>query len=130
MFESGAILLYLTNKFEAVVPTDPQVHADCMAWLVWQVGTAPFRGCGFGHFYKYAPVVLEYPINQYAMEAMRQLDVLNRHFAENESMCGDQYSTAEIAIWRWFNLLGVQNGDEAAEFLQAESYALVGRRAS
>jgi len=101
-----------------------------MAWLFWQVGTAPFLGGGFGHFYKYAPVTLEYPINRYAMEAKRQLDVLNRHLAENEYMCGDQYSIADIAIWPWFYLLVFQNGYEAAEFLQVESYEHVGRWAS
>jgi len=130
IFESGAILLYLANKFECLVPTDPQLHSDCMAWLFWQVGTAPFLGGGFGHFYKYAPVTLEYPINRYAMEAKRQLDVLNRHLAENEYMCGNQYSIADIAIWPWFYLLVFQNGYEAAEFLQVESYEHVGRWAS
>jgi len=130
IFESGAILLYLARKFDAFVPTDPQEHADCMAWLFWQVGSAPFLGGGFGHFYKYAPVTLEYPINRYAMEAKRQLDVLNRHLAENEYMCGNQYSIADIAIWPWFYLLVFQNGYEAAEFLQVESYEHVGRWAS
>jgi len=101
-----------------------------MAWLFWQVGTASFHSGRFGHFYKCVPVILEYPINRYAMEVKRQLDVLNRHFAENVYMCGDQYSIADIAIKPWFYLLVFQNGDEAAEFLHVESYALVGRWAS
>ena len=101
VFESGAILLYLAEKFGAFLPTDPAARTAALSWLMWQMGSAPFLGGGFGHFYSYAPVKIEYAINRYAMEAKRQYDVLDRHLADNEHMAGDDYSIADIATYPW-----------------------------
>ena len=122
VFESGAILLYLAEKFGALVPQDPSQKAECLSWLFWQMGSAPYLGGGFGHFYKYAPEKFEYPINRFAMEAKRQLDVLDRHLAENRYMCGDEYTIADIAIWPWYGVLALGRLYDAAEFLDVQSY--------
>ncbi len=121
LFESGAILLYLAEKFDKFIPQGDK-RAQCLSWLFWQMGSAPFVGGGFGHFYAYAPEKLEYPINRYTMETKRQLDVLNQHLANHTYMCGDEYTIADIAIWPWYGVL-VQGGlYEAAEFLDVKSY--------
>jgi GST-like protein len=122
VFESGAILLYLAEKFGAFLPTTLPARAETLSWLFWQMGSAPFVGGGFGHFYVYAPVKLEYPINRYAMETKRQLDVLDRRLADNEYVAGDEYTIADMAIWPWYGGLvkGWQYG--AAEFLSVHEY--------
>lgn len=126
LFESGAILLYLAEKFDKFIPQGNK-RAQCLSWLFWQMGSAPFVGGGFGHFYAYAPEKLEYPINRYTMETKRQLDVLNQHLATHTYMCGDEYTIADIAIWPWYGVL-VQGGlYEAAEFLDVQSYPYVMR---
>jgi len=122
VFESGAILLYLAKKFNAFLPSDPTAEAECLSWLFWQVGTAPYLGGGFGHFYKYAPIKIEYCIDRFTMEVKRQLDVLNRRLADNQYMCGDEYTVADIAIWPWFSALVLHNGYSAEDFLQVKSY--------
>ena len=122
VFESGAILLYLAEKFGAFLPTDPAARAAALSWLFWQMGSAPLLGGGFGHFYAYAPEKYEYPINRYAMEVKRQLDVLDRHLAERDYMAGDEYSIADMAIWPWYGGLVLGRLYEAAEFLDVESY--------
>ncbi|MCP5073821.1 MAG: glutathione-dependent disulfide-bond oxidoreductase [Rhodobacteraceae bacterium] len=127
VFESGAILLYLAEKFGAFLPSDPANRAECLSWLFWQMGSAPYLGGGFGHFYAYAPVKLEYPINRYAMEVKRQLDVLDRHLAESEYMCGSEYTIADIAIWPWYGALAKGLVYDAAEFLDTASYEHVNR---
>ncbi len=125
VFESGAILLYLAEKFGAFLPSDPAKRAECMSWLFWQMGSAPFLGGGFGHFYAYAPEKFEYPINRYAMEVKRQLDVLNRHLADNQFMCGDDYTIADMAIWPWYGAVLKNLAYDAAEFLEAHTYTNV-----
>lgn len=127
VFESGAILMYLAEKFDAFLPKDQSVRAETLSWLFWQMGSAPFLGGGFGHFYAYAPTKLEYPINRYAMEVKRQLDVLDRRLATNEFVAGHQYTIADMAIWPWYGGLvkGWQYG--AAEFLSVQEYRNVGR---
>ncbi|MET7241795.1 glutathione-dependent disulfide-bond oxidoreductase [Methylobacterium sp. EM32] len=122
VFESGAILTYLAEKFGAFLPTEPAARAETLSWLFWQMGSAPFLGGGFGHFYAYAPQKFEYPINRYAMESKRQLDVLDRRLAEHEFIAGDAYTIADMAIWPWYG--GVVKGwlYEAAEFLDVQSY--------
>lgn len=122
VFESGSILLYLAEKFGAFLPADPDKRTEALNWLFWQMGSTPYIGGGFGHFYHYAPVKFEYAINRFAMEAKRQLDVLDRHLAQNEFMAGDQYSIADMAIWPWYGGLakGTQYG--AGEFLQGHAY--------
>lgn len=127
VFESGAILLYLAEKFDAFLPTDAADRAECLSWLFWQMGSAPYLGGGFGHFYKYAPQKWEYPINRFAMEVKRQLDVLDRRLAENRFMCGEEYTVADIAIWPWYGALVANIVYEAAEFLDASSYTHVNR---
>ena len=122
VFESGAILLYLAEKFGAFLPTDPAKRTECLSWLFWQMGSAPYLGGGFGHFYAYAPVKIEYCIDRFAMEVKRQLDVLDRHLAEHEYMAGDEYSIADIAIWPWYGAVVANAVYEAAEFLDAQSY--------
>ncbi len=107
LFESGAILLYLAEKFDALIPGDLPLRAKCLSWLFWQMGSAPYLGGGFGHFYSYAPEKYEYPINRYAMEVKRQLDVLDRHLADNQYFCGAEYSIADIAIWPWYGNLAL-----------------------
>lgn len=127
IFESGAIMLYLADKFKTLIPQNPKGRAECLNWLFWQMGAAPFLGGGFGHFYVYADEKLEYPINRYTMEVKRQLDVLDKHLAENEFMVGSEYTIADISIWPWWG--GVYSGAvyDAAEFLDTASYKHVGR---
>jgi GST-like protein len=127
VFESGAILLYLAEKFGVLLPTEPAARTACMSWLFWQMGSAPYLGGGFGHFYKYAPIKIEYCIDRFTMEVKRQLDVLDRHLAANQFMCASEYTIADIAIWPWYGALVLNIGYEAAEFLQAESYTHVNR---
>jgi GST-like protein len=127
IFESGAILMHLAEKFGALLPTEPAKRAECLSWLFWQMGSAPYLGGGFGHFYAYAPTKIEYAINRYAMEVKRQLDVLDRRLAESQYLAGDDYTIADIAVWPWYGNLamGLQYG--AGEFLQVESYVHVRR---
>jgi GST-like protein len=122
IFESGAILLYLAEKFNAFLPSDPAKKAECMSWLFWQMGSAPMLGGGFGHFYAYAPEKYQYPIDRYAMEVKRQLDVLNLQLADKEYICGDEYTIADMAIWAWYGAMVLGKLYEAAEFLDVESY--------
>jgi len=127
LFESGAILLHLAEKFGVLIPSDPVLRAECMSWLFWQMGSAPYLGGGFGHFYAYAPTKIEYCIDRFAMEVKRQLDVLDRHLAENRYMCGDEYSIADIAIWPWYGAVYSGAVYDAAEFLDTKSYSNLGR---
>jgi GST-like protein len=127
VFESGAILLYLAEKFGAFLPPDGAPRAECLSWLFWQMGSAPFLGGGFGHFYAYAPVKIEYAIDRYAMEVKRQLDVLDRRLAESEYLAGDDYTIADIAAWPWYGALVKGHLYEAGEFLQVHEYAHVVR---
>ena len=122
IFESGAIMLYLAESFDAFLPKEPQLKAQCLSWLFWQVGSGPYLGGGFGHFYAYAPEKFEYPIERFTMEVKRQLDVLDRHLENNKYMCGDQYTIADMAIWPWYGALVKNKVYEAAEFLQTASY--------
>ena len=130
VFESGSILLYLAEKFGALLPTDHGKRTEAMNWLFWQMGSAPYLGGGFGHFYAYAPEKFEYPINRFAMEVKRQLDVLNRHLADNRYMAGDEYSVADIAIYPWYGLLVEGALYDAAEFLSVHEYEHVRRWAA
>lgn len=130
VFESGAILLYLAEKFGALLPVDRATRAECLSWLFWQVGSAPFLGGGFGHFYAYAPEKIEYAIDRYAMEVKRQLDVLDRHLSEHRYLAGDDYSIADIAVWPWYGLLAEGRLYDAGEFLQVQTYAHVRRWAA
>jgi GST-like protein len=127
VFESGSILLYLSEKFGALLPADPQARTECLNWLFWQMGSAPYIGGGFGHFYAYAPVKLEYPINRFAMEAKRQLDVLDRRLAEQPYLGGSEYSIADIANWSWYGVLALGRIYDAGEFLQVQEYQNVQR---
>jgi GST-like protein len=127
VFESGAILLYLAERFGALLPTGHHARTACLSWLFWQMGSAPYLGGGFGHFYAYAPVKIEYCIDRFAMEVKRQLDVLDRHLADHRYMAGDEYSIADIAIWPWYGALVAGMVYDAAEFLQVASYAHVNR---
>ena len=122
VFESGAILVHLAEKFGALLPTAPAARAECLSWLFWQMGSAPFVGGGFGHFYAYAPEKLEYPINRYAMETKRQLDVLDRLLATRRHVAGDDYTVADIAIWPWYGQMAQGLLYGAGEFLQVEQY--------
>ncbi len=122
VFESGAILLYLAEKFGAFLPSDPAMRPEMLSWLFWQMGSAPYLGGGFGHFYAYAPEKYEYPINRFAMEVKRQLDVLDRHLADSKYMCGDEYTIADIAIWPWYGNLVLGKAYNAGEFLDVQSY--------
>ncbi|PDS43579.1 glutathione-dependent disulfide-bond oxidoreductase [Rhizobium anhuiense] len=122
VFESGAILTYLAEKFGAFLPTEPADRAECLSWLFWQMGSAPYLGGGFGHFYAYAPVKIEYAIDRFAMEVKRQLDVLDRRLAESEYLAGSQYTIADIAVWPWYGGLVKGWTYGAAEFLQVEDY--------
>lgn len=125
LFESASILKYLAEKFQAFIPLSDSGRAECFNWLFWQMGSAPLLGGGFGHFYAYAPEKFEYPINRYTMEIKRQLDVLNRHLADNRYLCGDEYSIADMAIYPWYGVL-VQGGlYDAAEFIEARIYTHV-----
>lgn len=127
LFESGAILLYLAEKFDAFLPSKPEQRAELLSWLFWQVGSAPYLGGGFGHFYKYAPIKIEYCIDRFTMEAKRQLDVLDKRLANNTYICGDEYTIADMAIWPWYGCLVLNEVYEAAEFLQADTYKHVMR---
>ncbi len=127
VFESGSILFYLAEKFDAFLPRDPAKRTETMNWLFWQMGSAPYLGGGFGHFYAYAPEKFEYPINRFAMEVKRQLDVLDRNLANRQFMCGDEYSIADMAIWPWYGALVKNMVYEAAEFLEAHTYTNVVR---
>ena len=122
IFESGSILLYLAEKFEALLPKDITGRTETMNWLFWQMGSAPYLGGGFGHFYAYAPEKFEYPINRFTMETKRQLDVLDKRLAENKYLAGDEYTIADIAVWPWYGSLVIDNLYSAAEFLDVESY--------
>ncbi|HEY9019378.1 MAG: glutathione-dependent disulfide-bond oxidoreductase [Paracoccaceae bacterium] len=125
VFESGAILLYLAEKFGAFLPLDHAARTECLSWLFWQMGSAPYLGGGFGHFYAYAPEKIEYCIDRFAMEAKRQLDVLNRHLADHAYMAGDEYTIADMAIWAWYGQLVLGRLYNAAEFLDVASYTHV-----
>ncbi|MDN5844166.1 MAG: glutathione-dependent disulfide-bond oxidoreductase [Alcaligenaceae bacterium] len=130
VFESGAILMHLAEKFDAFLPKDPGPRAECLSWLFWQVGSAPYLGGGFGHFYAYAPTKIQYAIDRYAMETKRQLDVLDKHLADNEYLGGDGYTIADIATWPWYG--GLVKGwlYGAAEFLSVHEYKHVQRWAA
>jgi GST-like protein len=125
VFESGAILLYLAEKFGAFLPVGGRQRAECLSWLFWQMGSAPFLGGGFGHFYAYAPSKIEYAIDRYAMEVKRQLDVLDRRLAESAYLAGDEYSIADMAVWPWYGTLVKGQLYEAGEFLQVHEYTNV-----
>lgn len=128
VFESGAILLYLAEKFAAFLPADHAKRTECLNWLFWQMGSAPYLGGGFGHFFAYAPFKMEYPIDRFSMEVKRQLDVLDRHLAENQYMSGDDYSIADMAIWPWYgNLIAGNLYGDSATFLDTQSYTHVVR---
>ena len=127
VFESGAILLYLAEKFDAFLPRQAAKRAECLSWLFWQMGSAPYLGGGFGHFYSYSPVKFEYPIDRYTMEVKRQLDVLDRHLANNQFMCGNDYTIADIAIWPWYGALVANRVYSAATFLSTHEYTHVNR---
>ena len=122
VFESGAILLYLAEKFGAFLPSDPAKRPEMLSWLFWQMGSAPYLGGGFGHFYAYAPEKWQYPIDRFAMETKRQLDVLDRRLAETPYVSGDEYTIADTAIWAWYGQLALGRLYEAGEFLDVESY--------
>ena len=122
VFESGAILLYLAEKFAAFIPEDPIEKTECMSWLFWQMASAPYLGGGFGHFYAYAPAKFEYPINRFAMETKRQLDLLDQRLSKNEFIAGSEYTIADMAIWSWYGQLALGRLYNAAEFLDVESY--------
>jgi GST-like protein len=127
VFESGAILLYLAEKFAAFLPTEPATRAECMSWLFWQMGSAPYLGGGFGHFYAYAPTKIEYAIDRFSMEVKRQLDVLDRRLADHRYIAGEQYTIADIAIFPWYGWLVKGWVYEAAEFLSVQDYKHVQR---
>lgn len=122
VFESGSILLYLAEKFDAFIPQSHSGRTECLSWLFWQMGAAPILGGGFGHFYAYAPEKFEYPINRYTMEAKRQLDVLDRRLAQTPYIAGDEYTIADMAIWPWYGALVQGHVYDAAEFLQTHEY--------
>jgi GST-like protein len=130
LFESGAMLLHLAEKFCAFLPADGAARAECLSWLFWQMGSAPFLGGGFGHFYAYAPVKIQYAINRYAMEAKRQLDVLDRRLAEAPYVSGAEYTIADMAIWPWYGQLALGLLYDAARFLDVQSYTHVQRWAA
>ena len=127
VFESGAILFYLAEKFNALLPTEASARAECVSWLFWQMGSAPYLGGGFGHFYKYAPEKFEYPIDRFTMEIKRQLDVLDRNLNKRRFLCGDDYNIADIATYAWYGNLVINNQYEAEEFIEAASYKNVVR---
>lgn len=130
VFESGSILLYLAEKFGALLPADLDQRTEAINWLFWQMGSAPYLGGGLGHFYSYAPIKIEYAINRFAMETKRQLDVLDRHLSTHAFMAGDEYSIADIAIWPWYGNLVRGDLYGAAEFLQVQDYVNVNRWAN
>jgi GSH-dependent disulfide-bond oxidoreductase len=127
VFESAAILLHLAEKFGAFLPTEASARAECLSWLFWQMGSAPYLGGGFGHFYAYAPTKIEYAIDRFAMEAKRQLDVLDRRLGDNAYLAGNDYTIADIAVWPWYGGLAKGWLYEAAEFLQVQEYKNVQR---
>jgi len=122
IFESGAMLVYLAEKYGAFIPDDPSARAECLSWLFWQMGSAPYLGGGFGHFYAYAPEKFEYPINRYTMEVKRQLDVLDQNLASRKYLCGDDYNIADMAVYPWYGALVLHNIYSAAEFLDVTTY--------
>ena len=122
VFESGAMLLYLAEKFGAFLPTDHATRTECLSWLFWQMGAAPYLGGGFGHFYSYAPIKIEYAIDRFAMEVKRQLDVLDRRLAETRYLAGSEYTIADVAVWPWYGALVSDKVYGAAEFLSAHEY--------
>ncbi|MDJ1177558.1 glutathione-dependent disulfide-bond oxidoreductase [Roseofilum sp. BLCC_M91] len=122
IFESGSILLYLAEKFAAFLPTEVAARTGCLSWLFWQMGSAPYVGGGFGHFYSYAPTKIKYCIDRFTMETKRQLDVLNRQLADKQYICGEAYTIADIAIWPWYGSLVLGRAYDAGEFLEVESY--------
>jgi GST-like protein len=122
VFESGSILLYLAEKFNLFIPTDPAKRTECLSWLFWQMGSAPMLGGGFGHFYAYAPEKYQYPIDRYTMEVKRQLDVLDRQLANHQFIAGDEYTIADMAIWPWYGALVNNKVYDAAEFISAHEY--------
>ena len=130
VFESGSILLYLAEKFGAFLPKEHGARTQALNWLFWQMGSAPYLGGGFGHFYAYAPSKMEYPINRFAMEVKRQLDVLNRHLADHAFLAGSEYSIADMAVWPWYGVLAKGSIYEAGEFLQVHEYTHVLRWAN
>jgi GST-like protein len=127
VFESGSILLYLAEKFGALLSTDPATRTETLNWLFWQMGSAPYLGGGFGHFYAYAPTKIEYAIDRFSMEVKRQLDVLDRRLADNAYLAGDEYSIADIATWPWYGVLALGRAYNAGEFLQVHTYEHVQR---
>lgn len=127
VFESGAILLHLAEKFGAFLPTDPATRAECLSWLMWQMGSAPYLGGGFGHFYAYAPFKIEYAIDRFAMEVKRQMDVLDRRLAESEYLAGPDYTIADMAVWPWYGAMAKGLLYEGGEFLQVQDYKNVQR---
>ena len=127
IFESGAILIHLAEKFGALLPTEPAARAECLSWLMWQMGSAPYLGGGFGHFYAYAPFKIEYAIDRFAMEVKRQMDVLDRRLAESEYLGGGDYTIADIAVWPWYGLVAKGMAYESGEFLDVQSYKNVQR---
>lgn len=131
LFESGAILMYLAEKFDKFLPLSlGKARADCLSWVMWQMGSAPFLGGGFGHFYAYAPEPLEYPINRYTMETKRQLDVLDTHLKDSEYLCGNDeadYNIADMIVWAWYGQLVLGKLYDAAEFLQVQDYKHIQR---
>jgi GSH-dependent disulfide-bond oxidoreductase len=127
IFESGAILVHLAEKFGAFLPTEPAARAECLSWLFWQMGSAPYLGGGFGHFYAYAPTKIEYAIDRFAMEVKRQLDVLNQRLASSAYLAGDSYTIADMAVWPWYGALARGLLYEGGEFLQVQDYTHVQR---
>jgi GST-like protein len=127
VFESGAILLYLAEKFDAFIPKDLRGRTECQSWLMWQMGSAPYLGGGFGHFYAYAPEKFEYPIDRFSMEVKRQLDVLDRALANNDYLCGEDYTIADMAMFAWYGALVIHDLYAASEFLSVASYKNVVR---
>ena len=125
VFESGSILFYLAEKFKAFLPTDIAKRTECMSWLMWQMGSTPYLGGGFGHFYAYAPTKIEYAIDRFAMEVKRELDVLNQRLAQNRFVGGDEYTIADMAIWPWYGSLAKGERYESGEFLQVHEYTHV-----
>ena len=130
IFESGAILMHLAEKFGAFLPSETAARAECLSWLFWQMGSAPYLGGGFGHFYAYAPIKIEYAIDRFAMEVKRELDVLDRRLAETEYLGGVIYTIADIAVWPWYGNLVLGQAYNAAEFLQVQDYRHVQRWAA
>src|SRR5690606_10813893 len=127
VFESGSILVYLAEKFGAFLPTDVKTRAETFSWLFWQMGSAPYLGGGFGHFYAYAPTKIEYAIDRFAMEVKRQLDVLDRRLADNEYLAGDVYTIADMAVWPWYGGLAKGLLYGGGEFLSVQDYKNVQR---